>query len=444
MLFSLVLCMASIGAAIALLQRQGQSFGLPVAYLICLASIHLPGALAHWLHPWALPGYPETVEGLKITSLSMLSFVVGIGWIEWRQQRFLKVANQSRAILRVDPRFWRFCAQWGLMVGFILSPLRILPSVGAVIQNAGLLWIAGVILAIRFHSSAKGNPRALLRWVGVSLINPFLSLFGQGFLSYGITALTQVYSFLLVRRRRLLQSLAAVAFASYLGLGIGVTYLATRDDIRAAVWGGGTAEQRIEAIAGTLGQLTLFDPSDIKQAELLDLRLNQNFLVGASAFSIESGRIQLESGRTFLDAVIALIPRALWPSKPVVGGSGDLVSNAAGILFAEGTSVGIGNVMELYVNFGFWGIAMGFAALGALLRWLDLRAFRAEARGDYQLYLSSLMPALASIQPGGSFAEVTSSVAAAWIAARLWFQVWKRRQGRSHATPKFAEGFAPR
>ncbi len=46
------------------------------------------------------------------------------------------------------------------------------------------------------------------------------------------------------------------------------------------------------------------------------------------------------------------IPRALWPNKPVVGGSGDLVSTYTGIRFADGTSVGIGQVLESFVNFG--------------------------------------------------------------------------------------------
>lgn len=428
MLVSLLLCAAAIAAAIALLQRHGQSFGMPLAYLFALAMIHLPGGLVHWLRPGALPGTLQTAEGLSITALSMLAFVGGMAWWNWRTSQSLLSWDRRFLLGPVAPRFWRFCTTGGLIIGFVLAPLRVLPSAGALIQSAGLLWMAGVILAIRFHISPAGNRSALLSWLAVSLINPFISLFGGGFLGYGITALTQVYSFLLVRRQRLLRSLLVVVLAFYLGLGVAAGYMATRFEIRSAVWGGGSAVARLTTIRNTAEQIRLFDPQDPDQAFWLDRRFNQNFLVGAAALGIEGGYVQFQRGKTLVDAVLALIPRALWPGKPAVGGSGSLVTDVTGIQFIEGTSVGIGSVMEAYVNFGRVGCVVLFAALGAVLRWLDLRAYRAEARGDYRAYLTSLLPALALIQPGGSFAEVTSSVAAAWIAARLWFALWQKRQ----------------
>ena len=444
MLASLLLCLAAIAVAIAILIRQGQSMGMPLAYLICLASIHLPGGLAHWLHPKIIAGYFETAEGLSITALSMLAFVAGMSCLGWLQRRKPQATASASQPLRLDPRFWRFCVTWGLGAGFVFAPLRIIPSIGTLVHNAGLLWIAGAVLAIRYHTSSKGSPLALQRWVLVSLISPFLSLFGQGFLGYGVTAITQLYSIFLVRRRRLLRAVAIVAIAFYLGLSVGVSYLATRNEIRDAVWGGGTTGERLRAIGYSVEQIKLFDPNDLQQAKLLDARLNQNFLVGAAASSIQAGLTQQLRGLTFIDSIIALIPRAIWPDKPDVAGSGFLVSNATGILFAEGVSVGIGNVMELYINFGFWGIAAGSASLGALLRWLDLRAYQAEAAGNYKLYLSALLPALALIQPGGSFAEVTSSMAAAWIAARFWFELWRRRQIKQQPMQPLSRGLPER
>ena len=61
------------------------------------------------------------------------------------------------------------------------------------------------------------------------------------------------------------------------------------------------------------------------------------------------------------------VPRALWPDKPAVGGGGSLVSEYTGIPFGEGTSVGAGQVLELYVNFGIPGVLAGFTGLGFLL-----------------------------------------------------------------------------
>ena len=428
MLLSLLLCTAAVAATIALLQRSTQTLGLPLVYILTLSSIHLPGGLVHWLHSGDLPYTLQTEEGLRITAVCMVAFVAGIAFLECQQNRRLEAWAVSTKINRRDPLFWRFCTTCGLFIGFVLAPLRFLPSMGALIQNAGLLWIAGVLLAIRFHVSQAGAPKALLSWVGLSLINPFLSLFGQGFLGYGITAITQVYSQLLVRRPTLVRSLIIFALIFYLGLGVGVTYLATRSYIRDAVWGGRNASARIDAIGSTLSQVRLFDPADLGQAELIDLRLNQNYLVGAAAFSIEAGSSRLLLGRTISDAVIALIPRALWPGKPEVGGSGSLVTNATGIRFEEGTSVGIGSVLEAYVNFGLTGCIAIFVSLGSILRWLDLRSYRAQVVGNYRIYLGAILPGLAMMQPGGSFAEVSSSVAASWLAAILWFVLWQRYQ----------------
>lgn len=427
MLVSLLISVAVIVAAIALLQRHGQSLGMPLAYLISLATIHLPGGLAHLLNPGAIVGNLETAEGLSITCLCMLAFIAGMAWFEWQQGDLFEASAPADDFLRLDPRFWRFCATGGLLVGFVLAPLRLIPSLGPLIHNAGLIWISGVLLAIRFHSSQAGSRSALQLWVAVSLTNPFLSLFGQGFLGYGVSAITQVYSVMLVRSRRLIRSALILSIAFYLGLGVGVSYLASRSQIRDAVWGGASTSDRLDAIGSVASQVTLFDPNDLEQAKLLDLRLNQNFLVGAAALNIQAGQSQLLHGSTLVAAAAALIPRVLWPDKPAVGGSGSLVSDATGIVFAEGTSVGIGIVMESYINFGQAGSIGIFAALGAILRWLDNRAYRAEAAGDYRAYLASLLPALAMIQPGGSLAEITSSVICAWIAARLWFALWQRR-----------------
>ena len=61
---------------------------------------------------------------------------------------------------------------------------------------------------------------------------------------------------------------------------------------------------------------------------------------------------------------MGLVPRALWPDKPAVGGGGSLVTEYTGIPFEEGTSVGAGQVLEFYVNFGIPGVLAGFAGLG--------------------------------------------------------------------------------
>ena len=77
-----------------------------------------------------------------------------------------------------------------------------------------------------------------------------------------------------------------------------------------------------------------------------------------------------------------------------------------GSRFEEGTSVGAGQVLEFYVNFGLPGVLAGFAGLGFLLMRLDLGIMRAFAAGDLPGLLLRAMPGLSLLQPGGNLLEI--------------------------------------
>ena len=124
-------------------------------------------------------------------------------------------------------------------------------------------------------------------------------------------------------------------------------------------------------------------------------------------------------GETFWQALIALIPRALWPDKPGVAGSGNLVSEYTGIQFAAGTSVGIGQVMEFYINFGTFGVVFGFIIFGLVVTICDTCAGERLASGDLYGFVLWYMPGLSMLQVGGSLAEITSSVAASVFVALM-------------------------
>src|SRR6185437_16813150 len=60
-------------------------------------------------------------------------------------------------------------------------------------------------------------------------------------------------------------------------------------------------------------------------------------------------------GDTFHNAGAVVIPRVLWPNKPIITQLGsDLNLRVFG---QEGSSLGIGHFAEAYWNFGWWGIA---------------------------------------------------------------------------------------
>src|SRR6202023_2204221 len=116
--------------------------------------------------------------------------------------------------------------------------------------------------------------------------------------------------------------------------------------------------------------------------------------LAAAVKSIPPVLMPFAYGQTLYQVVIAVIPRAIWPTKPVVAGSGSLVTQYTGIQFAEGTAVGIGHVMEAYISFGVVGVIGGFIALGTLIGAIDGAAGRRLRAGDLRGFVMWFLPGL--------------------------------------------------
>ena len=129
--------------------------------------------------------------------------------------------------------------------------------------------------------------------------------------------------------------------------------------------------------------------------------------------------------------IVSLIPRALWPDKPAVGGGGDVVTKYTGIRFARGTSVGAGQVLEFYVNFGTWAIVGGFLIYGLLLGYMDVIIIECLRRGDQGRFLLWFMIAVSLLQPGGNLVEIMVSAAAAVPTAYVLNIFFNRRRSAS-------------
>jgi hypothetical protein len=432
---ALIGSLLAFGVCIWLMQISRTSLGLPLVYLVGFMSQHLPGGLVHLLHPYEIPGFDETNIGMQMTAITMLSFTTGAAIHELSHKKKVVQQIQRQQTLRFDPVFWRFCAKYGIITAVVVAPIISFPSVGAIIKSASNLWILGVLLALRAYTSKGLKLNKLLGWIGVSLVSPFFTLIGSGFLGFGIAALSSAYCVLLTKPRKLFVACAASALAVYLAMGVAVTYFSGREEIRNSVWGGATNQQRLDSITSVFSKATFFNPSDLDHAFFIDLRLNQNYVIGVAESYMKSNNIPFFNGRTLSDAILALVPRALWPGKPIFAGSGSLVSDVTGIGFAEGTSVGIGSVLESYVNFGWIGLVLLNVPIGYFIRWLDFVAFRAESLGDYETLLTTFLPALALNAIGGVFAEVTAAALSSWLAAKGWFYLWKQV-----SKPKLIEG----
>jgi hypothetical protein len=419
MTISILVCFAAFLALLSLLRRDKISLGLPLAYMFQLLLIHVPGAFAHFVSGDLLADSDLTAIGIRLTAIGSICYVAGV-WLA--RSSAPKLPIHATADRR---RFCLFCVLGGWGVTYGLGFLRHFASIGALIEQGGFIWMLGVMLGLR-NALQRGNRKWIGIWLASLVVYPALMLVLGGFMSWGSMTAIIVLSAITVSTRNYRRVATGFAVVTFLGLSVFVNYFQHRTDIRRQVWGGASIEDRVTTILAAFTNFEWFDSANQTHLNALDQRLNQNYFVGLAAARLQTGDADYLYGATIWDGVLAVIPRALWPEKPIAAGSGRIVANMTGLDLAEGVSFGVGNVMEFYVNFGMPGIIIGFLLLGWVTGALDLKAAVAERQSSLDSLILYFLPAVALMSPIGSLVDLCSAFAAGLIAALGWSQLWKQ------------------
>jgi hypothetical protein len=192
----------------------------------------------------------------------------------------------------------------------------------------------------------------------------------------------------------------------------------------------------------TFTDFEFLDLTNYDHLSRIDDRLNQNSLLGYSVEYLSTRPWLFANGSTIGQAILSAIPRALWPDKPMVAGSGDMVSDFTGLHFGEDTSVGIGHIMEWYVNFGSLGVLFGMTGMGMLVAWMDRSAALHLYRGDWTGFMLWWLPGLSLLQVGGSFVEAVSGAGAGLVIAILLRQLTSHQGWLTQSPPEIlTEGY---
>jgi hypothetical protein len=412
--------------------------GLTFAYLLNLSLIHLVGAAIY-----LLPAYQDhdphlTEMGFEQSLYGVVAFVVG-GLLITPILVRKGVLPRAKGTHQPDPRLPKAYILCGVLFYVLLSTfLGHLPTATAIISTGQQLVVVGLGLCC-WQAWRENNVRKLMAWLALSLVLPFTTLITAGMLGYGAVAVLTILIFVSSFVRSPVKVFLAGALVVYLGLSAYVSYMRDRTEIRATVWGEQSFEDRFDRISKTVTTFEWFDPGNFEHLQRIDGRLNQNFLVGAAVYQL--GQTQnFARGDTLWDALLALIPRAIWPEKPITAGSGNLVSRYTGIDFASGTSVGVGQVMEFYLNFGTPGVVIGFLIMGVLVTAFDWQAADRLARTDLHGFVLWFLPGIALLQVNGQLVEITASAAASLVVALLvnrlldtWHAGSRKRQPLSSA-----------
>jgi hypothetical protein len=410
------------GLAVLVVDQRRRTGALVLSYFLILSLGHVPGVL-----PYLVPNIFESkVEATKIgfdmTLIGMVAFTAGA-----IAARILPI--RSTGATSVQSTFshealplmsWRVL-MLGIASYFLFLPVSgFVPSLTAVTSVMGELLIIGLWFRIYTLATTKRSRRISLVLVMLPVL-PLSTLVSGGFIGYGTTWVLSITAFYFVIARRRIWFYLATPPVIFLGLSLFVTYFQQRDDIRDVIWYQNAGiERRLAQVSKLVTEFQFLDLSDEFQQFALDGRLNQNFLVGMGVMAHRQGQSQLWYGGTV--PLWAIIPRAIWPDKPTVGGSGGLVSEFTGITFEKDTSVGVGQVLEFYMNFGMAGVLAGFAIFGFVLMRLDQGLMRGLAMGNIHGAVQCALLGLALLQPLGSLLEIIVGAVSAIVVAQLLFR----------------------
>jgi hypothetical protein len=395
--------------------RRG-SAGLVLGYVFQLWMYYWVGGLIHSF-PWSeLPQSDLVFLGFQQATWALLAFLAGAALARGIFRR--QADRLGRLRYEADPKLPRAYMFSGVFSYFVLLPtLGRLPSLNALTAVGQQLIVVGFALQC-WLAWQRGKLPVLARQLGYLALLPAVTVLGQGFLGYGVMAASTVLIFVAQFFRPRWALIATGSVAAYVGLSFYIAYMAHRTELRASVWGGEELSSRVDRLKEMLASVEPFDFQNPVHLETVDGRVNQAGLVGAAVWHL-SATGDYAHGSTVWDALIGVIPRIIWLDKLIVAGSMGYASRFTGMTFAEGTSVGMGQVMEFYGNFGEAGVWIGFFAYGVLVGALDLLAVARLAAGDWQGFAYRFLVGIAFLNASGSLFEVSTSAAAGAVLMRI-------------------------
>jgi hypothetical protein len=417
-------------------RKNTAGVGLVLAYVLSLWMIHWTASVLYILPWYEGPNAATTAAGAEQSlyavaafafgSLAIAPFVIQSG-----------ILPRATGLHEIDPRLPKTYMYMGAFLFFLSStPIGGLPSVSAILSTGQGLIVVGLALCW-WQAWRAGDRKMMIVWLMLAFSLPLLTIVTRGFIGSGAAAAVIFLVFVSNFSRSKIRLFALAFVLGYAALSVYVTYMRDRNVIRQSVWGGESLSDRISRLELTATTFEFFDPHNNEHLSRIDDRLNQSGLVGAAVIHLEETR-DYAHGETLFDALLALIPRVLWPDKPIEAGSGNLVSRFTGIDFLTGrgqTSVGIGAVMEFYANFGTWGVVIGFLVIGVVVTALDVLATERLANSDLNGFVLFFLPGLAILNVGGQLVEVTAGAAGAVVISLMVNRYLHRYQRQSTQIP---------
>ncbi len=400
-----------------------KSTGIPLTFLCNLFLLHF-GAFV-----FLIPGYdrnvsaylasqvatPSTIAlGYQATALGVICFVVGVLITEhlfktltakadsWGHLPVMQVSNALIAI--------GFLA---MVVGKLAGSIA---GTQAILSGLKHCATVGLILGILNAYQTKRLNAMVLYCLGLSLI-PLYYLLLFGFVSYGMTFAILVACSIATQseagRAKMPHILVGTILGTYVFLSAFVVYMENRVELRQVLWSRASIGQRVHAVASVVKEADLFRFDNDSHLTTVDARLNQSMFTGKAIEKLQR-RGEYANGETIAFALVAWVPRILWPGKPRAGGTAKL-AEYTDMKFSRTVSMQTGQIFEFFINFGWIGVAAGMFLYGVFMRAVDLKAVNSFQANNIIGFVRYYLVGLLLSWPGDMFFNMFSGIAAAYV-----------------------------
>jgi hypothetical protein len=365
------------------------------AALLALTATLVYVVAAYWV-------FPRMGRDNRLSSVRLERLFSDRRWVEARQfQGWWLVAAGALSVL-LNPFFYTIPtvrAIWSAVNGIAQTGFLFLCLAALAQRQYGkLVPVFAVLVLWSFFTSAMGGHIGYQFGLAIFLL--CLSLFATKF-----------------HYRNILIVLACglIGFIPY------QQWLTGRQVLRAAIDEGAPLQERMEIVVGIF--TNPFAALEAKEdvATAYAKRADYSELL-AAAIDYTPSVEPYAYGATFLDMLIALIPRIFWPDKPLELGGSTVATRFTGIPFSQGTSVGITYLFEFYVNFGLVGVVLGMFFLGLGCAWLERKYYDWARRGHWAEFAAiAVMWAITTQSDtlGMLVMTIGPAIAVSWVIGRV-------------------------
>lgn len=368
----------------------------------------------------------RTMNSIYILDAAMLVKVnlvtlLGILLVLLSSRLFLSIFSRARSFPRfsADPEgrnAMRYAAyfltiggalRYGLILPYVLGVS--IPVLPGVLLALGKVYYAGIYLLVRSLRTSRPSRMVLAIALVVFEVLVSISSFSKTDLVFVL-----VFTFLgiIEVRRGFWTRLAGVGVITFVYFSVQPLVLYGRD--------------RVIAVHGSINGAGLTERWNIiRDFMTVDGLANDTGGGGglarlsyssANAFIIAQYDAGL-NGNTLRNAAAVVVPRAIWPDKPIISSLGEDLYFA--VVGRRGSALGAGHFSEAYWNFGWLGLCLLMIPLGFILTAYSLGSLSIMAKQEWLLLPVVLMGVQIGLRVDGFF--VTDIFGPLGIAIAAWF-----------------------